>query len=79
MKDLWHFVVKHGGYERRAGMSLGDKTIIMLNLCHALKAVPCESMLTLPHIYAVHIDTGTQTVSHLLFIHTVTNLKFSRV
>lgn len=36
-----------GGYERRARMSLGDKTIIMLNLCHALKAVPCEGMLTL--------------------------------
>lgn len=36
-----------GGYERRAGMSSGDKTIIMLILCHALKAVPCECALTL--------------------------------
>lgn len=45
-------------------MSLGDKTIIMLNLCHALKVVPCD-------IYAVHIDTSTHTVSyhiHSLFI-----------
>ena len=40
-----------GGYERRAGMSLGDKTIIMLNLCHALKAVPCECMHTLSQMH----------------------------
>lgn len=41
-----------GGYESRAGMSFGDKAIIMLNLCRALKAVPCERALT----YLVHIE-----------------------
>lgn len=51
-----------GGYERRAGMSLGDKAIIMLNLCHALKAVPCETMLTFSHIYVIHIDTIAFTI-----------------
>ena len=42
------------GYERRAGTSLGDKTIIMLNLCHTLKSVPSERMLTLTSTY-IHI------------------------
>lgn len=43
-------------------MSLGDKAIIMLNLCHALKAVPCETMLTFSHIYVIHIDTIAFTI-----------------
>lgn len=46
------------GYERRAGTSLGDKTIIMLNMCHVLKAVPCVCMLTVSDIYGAHIDTN---------------------
>lgn len=49
------------GYERRAGTSLGDKTIIMLNMCHALKAVPCLCMLTVSNIYGAHIDTNMCT------------------
>lgn len=36
MKDLWHFIVKGrlGGRGRRTGMSSGEKTVIILNLCH---------------------------------------------
>lgn len=49
------------GYERRAGTSLGDKTIIMLNMCHALNAVPCLCMLTVSNIYGAHIDTNMCT------------------
>lgn len=43
-----------GGYERRAGMSLGDKTIIILNLFHVLKADHADM---LSDTFVSHIET----------------------
>lgn len=80
-----------GGYERRAGMSLGDKAIIMLNLCHALEAVPCECMLTLSqtHMWFIwmcahvtfpitFIQKNPQRQSLFILLPTQSFLKFFR-
>lgn len=50
-----------GGYKRRTGMSLGDKTIV----CGAEEALPCECMLT-SNSHVVHREVWL----HAVRIHT---------
>lgn len=69
-----------GGYESRAGMSFGDMAIIMLNLCRALKAVPCERALTyLVHIECARMRRRSQRAEFICCDQLEVSIRFSRI